>query len=89
MHQNQSKINKYMKVSILKISRNKEVINRLEVAELAEMIRNNPDEDKVFKLRLNYQFMQPQRLNDGQIIIDNEQHRSSRDFLCHSELNFV
>ena len=63
-----------MKVSILKISRNKEVINRLEVAELAEMIRNNPDEDKVFKLRLNYQFMQPQRLNDGQIIIDNEQH---------------
>ena len=63
-----------MKVSILKISRNKEVINRLEVAELAEMIRHNPDEEKVYKVRLNYQFMQPQRLDDGQIVVDNEQH---------------
>lgn len=63
-----------MKVSILKISRNKEVIKRLEVAELAEMIRHNPDEEKVYKVRLNYQFMQPQRLDDGQIVVDNEQH---------------
>lgn len=75
MHHNQSKINKIqMKVSILKISRNKEVIKRLEVAELAKMIRHNPDEEKVYKVRLNYQFMQPQRLDDGQIVVDNEQH---------------
>ena len=63
-----------MKISILKISRKKEVINRLDIEELAELIRNNPEQDKVFKVRLNYQFLQPQRQNDGQIIVDNEQH---------------
>ena len=63
-----------MKVSILKIARNKEVINRLEVSELAELIRKNPEEKKVYNVRLNYQFLQPQRMNDGQIIVDKEQH---------------
>ena len=63
-----------MKVSLLKVSRKKEVIKRLELAELAEMIRENPEKDKVFNLRLNYQFLKPQRRNDGQIIIDDEQH---------------
>ena len=58
-----------MKVSILKISRKKEVINRLELEELASNIRQNPNADKVYNFRLNYQFMQPQRINDGQIII--------------------
>ena len=38
-----------MKVSLLKISRKKEVIRRLELSEMAEMIRENPDKDKVFK----------------------------------------
>ena len=63
-----------MKVSLLKVSRKKEVIKRLELVELAEMIRENPEKDKVFNLRLNYQFLKPQRRNDGQIIIDDEQH---------------
>ena len=63
-----------MKISILKIARKKEVINRLDIEELAELIRNNPEQDKVYKVRLNYQFLQPQRQNDGQIIVDNEQH---------------
>ena len=63
-----------MKVSILKIARKKEVINRIDLTELAELIRNNPEQDKVFNVRLNYQFLKPQRLNDGQIIVDNEQH---------------
>ena len=48
-----------MKVSLLKISRNKEVIKRLELREIAEMIRENPEKNKVFNLRLNYQFYKP------------------------------
>ena len=48
-----------MKVSLLKIARKKEVIKRLELSELAEMIRKNPEEGKVFNLRLNYQFNKP------------------------------
>ena len=63
-----------MKISLLKIARKKEVIKRLELSELAEMIRKNPEEKKVFKLRLNYQFLKPQRLIDGQITIDDQQH---------------
>lgn len=48
-----------MKISLLKISRKKMVINRLELKDLAEMIRKSPEEQKVFNLRLNYQFCQP------------------------------
>ena len=50
-----------MKVSCLKLSRKKEVIKRLELSELAEMIRKSPEERKVFNLRLNYQFYKPRR----------------------------
>lgn len=32
-----------MKVSFLKLSRKKEVIKRLELSDLAEMIRENPE----------------------------------------------
>ena len=63
-----------MKISLLKISRKKMVINRLELKDLAEMIRKSPEEQKVFNLRLNYQFCQPQRLDDGQIVIDAQDH---------------
>ena len=63
-----------MKISLLKIARKKEVIKRLELEELAEMIRKNPEDNKVFNLRLNYQFLKPQRLDDGQIAIDDQQH---------------
>ena len=59
-----------MKVSLLKISRKKEVIKRLELSELAEMIRENPEKERVFDLRLNYQFYKPERQEDGQIMID-------------------
>ena len=61
-----------MKVSILKVSRNKEVINRLELSAIADMIRKNPEEKKVYKLRLKYQFYKPVRQEDGQIMVDNE-----------------
>ena len=32
-----------MKISVLKVSRKKEVIKRLELSEIAEMIRENPE----------------------------------------------
>ena len=63
-----------MKVSLLKISRKKEVIKRLELSKLADMIRKSPEESKVFNLRLNYQFYKPQRMSDGQIVVDEKQH---------------
>ena len=63
-----------MKVSFLKLSRKKEVIKRLELSDLAEMIRENPEKDRVFNLRLNYQFYKPKRMPDGQITLDDQQH---------------
>ena len=63
-----------MKISLLKVSRKKEVIKRIELSELAEMIRKCPEESKVFNLRLNYQFYKPQRTPDGQIILDDQKH---------------
>ena len=36
-----------MKISLLKLSRKKEVIKRIELSELAEMIRENPEKDRV------------------------------------------
>ena len=63
-----------MKITILKQARKKVVINRLELQELAEMIRENPIKEKVFNLRLNYQFLKLKRMGDGQIIVDDEQH---------------
>jgi len=58
----------------LKIARKKEVIKRLELSDLANLIRKSPVENKVFKLRLNYHFYKPQRLGDGQISLDDQQH---------------
>jgi hypothetical protein len=66
-----------MKVSLLKISRKKEVINRLELQALADMIRQSPIEKQVFNLRLNYQFLKPQRQPSGLIVVDNQQHTVS------------
>ena len=54
-------------VTLLKFSRGKEVIKRLELSAVAEMIRKNPEEQRVRNLRLQYQFMKPERLDDGQI----------------------
>ena len=63
-----------MKVSLFKISRKKEVIRRIELREIAEMIRENPEKDRVFNLRLNYQFYKHQRMSDGQIALDDQKH---------------
>ena len=51
-----------MKISVLKVSRKKEVIKRLELSEIAEMIRENPEKEMVYNLRLKYQFYKPQRM---------------------------
>ena len=59
-----------MKITLLKTSRRKVVINRLSLQELADMIRHSPLENTVFDLRLNYQFYKPQRQPDGQILLD-------------------
>ena len=63
-----------MKVTLLKISRKKEVINRLDLQEMADLIRQNPEQNQVLNVRLNYQFLKPQRLNDGRIIVDDQKH---------------
>ena len=39
-----------MKVGLLKIARKKEVIKRVELREIAKMIRENPEKDKLFDL---------------------------------------
>ena len=59
-----------MKVTLLKTVRKKEVANRLDLQALADRIRQNPEQRKVYNLRLNYQFYKPQRMADGQIAID-------------------
>ena len=59
-----------MKITLFKNVRKKEVINRLGLQELADMIRQNPEEKRVYNLRLEYQFYKPQRMADGQIVLD-------------------
>ena len=61
-----------MKVSILKTARKKEVINRIGLAELAELIRTGGQQDQVKDLRLHYHLMKPRRLEDGQIGVDDD-----------------
>ena len=74
-----------MKISLLKLSRRKVVINRLELAELADMIRHCPEEKKVFNLRMNYQFYKPQRQPDGQITLDEHHSANLPRILFSSE----
>ena len=63
-----------MKATLLKIARKKQVVKRVELAALAETIRQNPDEQQVYNLRLNYQFYKPVRQDDGQIMVDSEHY---------------
>ena len=59
-----------MKVTLLKTNRKKEVINRLTLEELADIIRQSPEAKRVYNLRLHYQFMKPKRLENGEIMAD-------------------
>ena len=70
-----------MKVTLLKIARKKEVINRLDLQTLAETIRQNPEADRIYNLRLHYQFYKPLRMDDGQIVLDGV-HTASLPRIC-------
>ena len=61
-----------MKVTLIKFSRKKQVLHRVELSALAETIKKNPNAKAVYDLRLNYQFFKPVRLDDGQIVYDGE-----------------
>ena len=63
-----------MRITLQKIARKKQVMNRMELDSLAEMIRKNPDEQQVYHLRLNYQFYKPVRQEDGQVKVDAEHY---------------
>ena len=56
-----------MKVTLLKKDGRKEVINRIELADLAAAIKNGMIKDAVRKTRELYHLMNPHRLDDGQI----------------------
>ena len=61
-----------MKVTLIKFSRKKQVLHRVELSALAETIKKNPNAKAVYDLRLKYQFFKPVRLDDGQIVYDGE-----------------
>ena len=66
-----------MKTTIIKLSRNELVLNRIELKDLAETIRKSPDgkmEDQVAVLRRNYRFYKAVRLEDGQIKLDSDRY---------------
>ncbi len=56
-----------MKVSLFKFFRNKEVINRIDLPQVAGAIKGPLMEEPVRRLRQIYHLMKTQRLDDGQI----------------------
>ena len=56
-----------MKITLLKKEGRKEVINRVELAEMASAIKNGMIEKTVRQTREVYHLMNPHRLSDGQI----------------------
>ena len=56
-----------MKITLLKKEGRKEVINRVELAEMASAIKNGMIEKTVRQTREVYHLMNPHRLGDGQI----------------------
>jgi hypothetical protein len=61
-----------MNVTLLKKTGSKEVINRVELADLASAIKNGMIKDAVRKTRELYHLMNPHRMDDGQITIQLE-----------------
>ena len=56
-----------MKVTVLKKSGSKEVINRMELHEIAAIIKESRIKTAVWNVRSVYHLMRPERLADGQI----------------------
>ncbi len=59
-----------MKVTILKISRRKEVINREELTNVAMSIREGSVAEEVKRIRQVYHLMRTERQEDGQVLTD-------------------
>ena len=57
-----------MNVTLLKIRKNKEVINRLEVSDIAKLIKENAVVEEVVRIREIYHLLKPKRLEDGQVV---------------------
>ena len=60
-----------MNTTLLKISRKKEVINRLEVSDVANLIREGAVADEVTRIREVYHLMKPTRLENGSVTTQN------------------
>ena len=58
-----------MKVTLLRKEGKKEVINRVELTDLAAAIKNGMIEKTVRKTREVYHLMNPHRLPDGQVAV--------------------
>ena len=56
-----------MKVTVIKKSGSKEVINRLELQEIAAIIKESRIKSAVWNVRSVYHLMRPERLEDGRI----------------------
>ena len=59
---------KKINVTLLKTNKNKEVINRLELPEVAMAIQNGVAKQEVLRIRELYHLMKPRRLEDGQMV---------------------
>ena len=60
-----------MNTTLLKIRRKKEVINRLEVSYVANLIREGAVAEEVTRIREVYHLMKPTRLEDGSVTTQN------------------
>ena len=59
-----------MKITLLKQGKDKEPINRLEMDEVARLIKDGAVSKEVYNLRLWYHLMKPERLEDGRVKTD-------------------
>ena len=64
-----TKASHIMKITILKNSKKKEVINRLELKEVAEMIKEGTAEKEVRRIREVYHLVKSVRKEDGQVVL--------------------
>ena len=60
-----------MNTTLLKIRRKKEVINRLKVSDVANLIREGAVAEEVTSIREVYHLMKPTRLENGSVTTQN------------------
>ena len=59
-----------MNITLLKKSRNKEVINRLKLSDIATFIKEGAEAKEVKRIREVYHLMKPRRLEDGRVTVE-------------------